>query len=70
MFGDIPEFGNNEEAEVFANCWSHSDLLLPPDHRSQKRPGRSTHPGSRFDPHMAITSSSHPGSHSKILSAS
>ena len=38
MFGDIPEFGNNEEAEVFANCWSHSDLLLPPDHRSQKRP--------------------------------
>ena len=34
MFGDIPEFGNNEEAEVFANCWSHSDL----HHRSQKRP--------------------------------
>ena len=34
MFGDIPEFGNNEEAEVFAICWSHSDL----HHRSQKRP--------------------------------
>ena len=39
MFGEMPEFASNEEAEIFAHCWEgHQDLLLIPDGRSQKRP--------------------------------
>eukprot|EP00439_Symbiodinium_sp_Y106_P019142 s8220_g2.t1 len=39
MFGEMPEFASNEEAEIFAHCWEgHQDLLLTPDGRSQKRP--------------------------------